>query len=59
MDYPEDKFDGTSTTRLCALTLKFDTYKMHLYQKMKQYFRMMSTIIYKLKVARIDLIDEQ
>lgn len=53
------KYGGTSTTRLRALTLKFDAYKMRSNHTMKQHLREMSTLIRELKSCGNTLTDEQ
>lgn len=52
-------FGSISTTRLCGLTMKFNSYKMRSGHMMKQYLRVMSTMICKLKTAGTNLIDKQ
>ncbi|KAM7465477.1 hypothetical protein LguiB_013039 [Lonicera macranthoides] len=53
------KYGSTSATRLRALTLKFDSYKMRSNTPMKQHLRQMSTMIRELKAAGNNLSDEQ
>jgi hypothetical protein len=53
------KYDGTSTTRLRGLTIRFDSYKLRSDHTMKQHLRVMSSMIRELKAAENQLIDEQ
>jgi len=53
------QYGGTSTTRLRQLTLKFDGYKKHQNQKMRQYLTIMSNMISELKGAGHEMTDEQ
>lgn len=57
--YIDYSFNRTSVIRLHTLTCKFNSYKMHLNQTMKQYFRIISTMIHLLKATKNNLIDEQ
>ncbi|KAK2989434.1 hypothetical protein RJ640_018752 [Escallonia rubra] len=52
-------FTGTSVTRLRALTLKFETYKMTPNAKLFDHLRKMSAMIRDLKAAGNNLSDEQ
>ncbi|KAK2995017.1 hypothetical protein RJ640_012257 [Escallonia rubra] len=51
-------FVGISTTRLRALTLKFETYKMASNAKMVDHLRKMSAMIRDLKTTGNNLLDE-
>ena len=51
------QFGGTSTTRLCQLTLKFDAYKKQLNHIMRQ--QVMSNMISELRSAGHQLTDEK
>ena len=51
-------YEGTSVTRLRALTLKFEQYVMDSKHSMAEHLRMMSTLICDLKVAGNNLSDE-
>ena len=53
------KFGGTTVTRLQALTLKFDTFKMQRGDSMQKHLREMSAMVHELKVAGNNLTDEQ
>jgi hypothetical protein len=53
------KFRGTTVTRLHALTLKFDTFKMQRGDSMQEHLRKMSTMVRELKAAGNNLTDEQ
>ena len=53
------QYGGTSTTRLCQLTLKFDGYKKRQNHTMRQYLTVMSNMISELTAVRHDMIDEQ
>jgi hypothetical protein len=53
------KYGGTSTTRLCGLTMRFDSYKMCSDHTMKLHLRVMSSMIRELKAAKNQLTDEQ
>ena len=53
------KFGGTTVTRLRALTLKFDTFRMQRGDSMQKHLREMSAMVHELKVAGNNLTDEQ
>ena len=53
------KFGGTSATRLRALNIRFDSYKMSLSHTMKQHLRAMSSMIRELKAAGHPRSEEQ
>ncbi|XP_075088083.1 uncharacterized protein LOC142170153 [Nicotiana tabacum] len=52
-------YAGTSVTRLRQLTIKFDTFKKHHDQSIKQHLRVMSNMIAQLKSVSYILSDEQ
>ena len=52
-------YEGTSATRLQALTLKFVQYVMDSKHSMAAHLRMMSTLIRDLKATGNNLFDEQ
>ncbi|KAG5524057.1 hypothetical protein RHGRI_030902 [Rhododendron griersonianum] len=52
-------FGGTTATRLRALTLKFDSYKMNPQHSMPEHLRVMSAMIRDLRSAGNVLTDEQ
>ncbi|KAG5529006.1 hypothetical protein RHGRI_029614 [Rhododendron griersonianum] len=52
-------FGGTTATRLRALTLKFDSYKMNPQHSMLEHLRVMSAMIRDLRSAGNVLTDEQ
>ena len=52
------QFGGTSTTRLCQLTLKFDSYKKQSNHTMRQHLTVMSNMISELKGVGHELTDE-
>ena len=52
-------YGGNSTTRLRALTLKFEQYVMDSKHSMAEHLRTMSALICDLKVAANNLSDEQ
>jgi len=53
------QYGGTSTTRLCQLTIKFDGYKKRQNQTMRQHLTVMSNLISELKGAGHEMTDEQ
>jgi len=53
------QYGGTSTTRLRQLTLKFDGYKKHQNQTMRQHLTVMSNMISELKGVGHEMTDEQ
>ena len=53
------QYGETSTTRLRQLILKFDGYKKHQNQTMRQYFIIMSNLINELRGAKHEMTDEQ
>jgi hypothetical protein len=53
------RYGGTSATRLCGLTMKFDSYSMRYNHTIKQHLRVMSSMIRELKVTGNNLTDEQ
>lgn len=55
----EIKLGRISTTRLCGLTMRFDSDNMRFGHMMKQHLRKMSTMIHKLKMVRNNLTGEQ
>ncbi|KAM1551881.1 hypothetical protein ACFX1X_044549 [Malus domestica] len=52
-------FDGTSTTRLKSLVLKFEVYRMDPKHSVSEHLRKMSTMIRDLKVVGSIITDEQ
>ena len=59
MDALKLKFGGTSTTRLCGLKIRFDSYKICLNRTLKQHLRAMSTMVRELKAAGNTIAEEQ
>ena len=55
----KEKFGGTTVTRLRALPLKFNTFKMQRGDSMQEHLRKMSAMVHELKVAGNNLTDEQ
>ena len=55
----KEKFGGTTVTRLRALTLKFDTFRMQRGDSMQEHLRKMSAMDCELKAAGNNLTDEQ
>ena len=53
------QYGGTSTTRLCQLTLKFDGYKKRQNHTMRQHLTVMSNMISELRVVGHEVTDEQ
>lgn len=53
------KFVRTLATKLCQLTMRFDSYKMCFDHMIKHHLRAMSSIICKLRKEKNNLIDEQ
>ena len=58
-DVVKVQYGGTSITRLCQLTLKFDGYKKHQNDTMRQHLTIMSNMISELRAAGHDMTDEQ
>ena len=54
-----EKFGGVSLTKLCSLTIKFDTYKKRLDHTMKKHLREMSNMISELNNVGHVLTEEQ
>ncbi|KAL7225170.1 hypothetical protein ACSBR1_020535 [Camellia fascicularis] len=52
-------YGGMTTTRLCALTLKFNQYVMDPKHTIAEHLRVMSAMIREMKAAGNDLTDEQ
>ena len=52
-------YGGTFITRLRQLTLKFDGYKKHQNQTMRQHLMVMSNMISELRAAGHEMTDEQ
>lgn len=53
------RYGGTLATTLLGLTMRFDSYNMHLDHTMKKHLRETSTMICELKATRNNLTDEQ
>jgi hypothetical protein len=53
------QYGGTFTTRLRQLTLKFDSYKKHQNQTMRQHLTVMSNMISELRGVGHEMTDEQ
>nr|POE88869.1 hypothetical protein CFP56_37404 [Quercus suber] len=53
------RYGVTSATRLCGLTMKFDSYKMCSEHTMSQHLRVMSSMIREFKSVGNNLTDEQ
>ena len=58
-DVVKIQYEGTFTTKLHQLTLKFDGYKKHQNQTMRQHLTVMSNMISELRGAGHKMIDEQ
>jgi hypothetical protein len=53
------RFGGTTATRLRAMNLKFDQYKLDPKHTMTEHLRAMSAMIRQLKAAGVNITDEQ
>jgi hypothetical protein len=58
-DVVKIQYEGTFTTKLHQLTLKFDGYKKHQNQTMRQHLTVMSNMISELRGVGHKMIDEQ
>ena len=53
------RYRGTSATRLCGLTMKFDSYKMRSEHTIKQHLKAMSSMIWELELFGNNLTGKQ